>query len=306
MAIYAKKLADGLGAAIDTGRLAGAWQALHPKDVTKAAGPGGARLLYQGPEGPLSYVPEALDRPETAGFEPATYRTPTPASYGAPTQGHATKAINPLLSTFLARAREAILAVLRRILPQAWTEGWALGQLAADAVLGGLEAVDWGAWTPGDYAAAEAIAGAGLRQLLAEADITIRSIAESRLEELAAVLEATLASDITERPLLPEPLPPMLSVGDLARQLQDVLDNPQRAELVAQAEIGRAQAEAARREYAEAGTTDVEISTAEDDKVCPVCEAARAVGAHPLGTPPMVLLHPRCRCAELPVLAGAS
>ena len=77
------------------------------------------------------------------------------------------------------------------------------------------------------------------------------------------------------------------------------------AELVAQAEIGRAQAEAARREYAEAGTTDVEISTAEDDKVCPVCDAAAKAGAHPLGSPPLVPLHPGCRCAELPVLAGA-
>jgi hypothetical protein len=97
----------------------------------------------------------------------------------------------------------------------------------------------------------------------------------------------------------------VLSVGDLARQLRDVLDNPSRAELVAQAEIGRAQAEAARAEYAVAGIAEVEISTAEDDKVCPVCDAAQAVGAHPVGSPPMVLLHPRCRCAELPVLAGA-
>lgn len=217
-----------------------------------------------------------------------------------------TKALGPAVAAILARARDAIMAALRAVLARLWAEGWALGQQAATAVLGGLEQVDWNGWTPGDYAAAEAIAGPGLRQLLADADITIKSIAESRLEELAAVLEATLASDVTLRPPLPEPLPPQLSVSSLAAQLQDVLDNPARAELVAQAEIGRAQAEAARTEYAQAGTAEVEISTAEDDKVCAVCEAARAVGAHPLGTPPMVLLHPRCRCAELPVLAGAS
>lgn len=249
MKIYSDRLREGLAAAIDTQMLAGTWQALHPKEVSKA--------------------------------------------------------ISPAISVFLARARDAILRVLRSILPQAWAEGWVLGQQAARAVLGGLEQVDWGSWTPGDYAAAEAIAGPGLRQLLAAADITIQSIAESRLEELAAVLEATLASDVILRPPLPVPLPPQLSVSSLAAQLQDVLDNPARAELVAQAEIGRAQAEAARAEYAQAGTAEVEISTAEDDKVCPVCDAAAAVGAHPLGTAPMVLLHPRCRCAELPVLAGA-
>ena len=249
MKIYAGRIRDALAAAIDTGKLAEAWQALHPTAVTKA-------------------IPSAL-------------------------------------TVFLARARDAIIAALRAILPQAWTEGWVLGRQAALAVLGGLEEVDWGAWTPGDYAAAEAISGPGLRQLLDAADITIQSIAESRLEELSAVLEETLASDVMHRRPLPAPLEPSLSVGDLARQLRDVLDNPARAELVAQAEIGRAQAEAARTEYAQAGTAEVEISTAEDDKVCPVCDAARAVGPHPLGSPPMVLLHPRCRCAELPVLAGA-
>ena len=46
------------------------------------------------------------------------------------------------------------------------------------------------------------------------------------------------------------------------------------AELVAQAEIGRAQAEAARSVYAEEGVAEIEISTAADDKVCPVCDAA--------------------------------
>lgn len=247
--MYAPLLAGALSDSIDTQKLAEAWQALHPRQVSKA--------------------------------------------------------IDPALAAFLAAAREAILRVLGRILPEAWTEGWALGQQAARAVLAGVKAVDWAGWTPGDYAAAEAIAGPGLRQLLSAQGITIQSIASSRLEELSAVLEATLASDEIYRPPLPAPLPPMLSVGDLARQLKDVLDKPERSWLVAQAEIGRAQAEAARVTYAENGVAEVEISTAADAKVCPVCEAAAEVGPHPVGSAPLVLLHPRCRCAELPVLAGA-
>lgn len=216
------------------------------------------------------------------------------------------KAINPILSAFLQRAYQAILNALRSILPEAWTEGWALGQQAAQAVLNNAAPV-WGEWTPGDYAAAEAIAGPGLRQLLDQAGIVIQSIAQSRLEELSAVLEQTLMSDVTALPpvdqvIADQPYPPRLSVSALAAQLKDVLDNPSRAELVAQAEIGRAQAEAARVSYAQNGVTEIEISTAEDTKVCPVCEAAAAVGPHPVGTAPMVLLHPNCRCAELPVL----
>ena len=246
--MYAARIRDELTAAIDTARLAEAWRALHPKDVSKA--------------------------------------------------------IAPVLSAFLNGARAAITSALQRVLTRLWTEAWVLGQRSAGA-LTGPEPLDWGAWKPGDYEAAEQIAGPGLRQLLDNAGIQIKSITEDRLEELAAVLEQTLASDVTT--IEPTgPLPPRLSVGDLARQLRDVLDNPGRAELVAQTEIARTQSEAARAVYAETGRTEVEISTAEDDKVCPVCEAAEKLGAHGIGVAPMVPLHPRCRCAELPVLAGAS
>jgi hypothetical protein len=215
-----------------------------------------------------------------------------------------TKAVPAALSAFLARAGQAIMNALRPVLARMATEGWVLGNRSALAAVDGLADVDWGSWTPGDYAAAEQIAGPGLRQLLDEAGIRIKSIADSRLEELSQVLEDTLRSDeITRSPT--GPLPPFLSVGDLAERLKAVLDNPDRAELVAQAEIARAQASAARQVYAETGRAEVEISTAEDDKVCPVCDAAEKLGAHPLGSPPLVPLHPRCRCAELPVLAGA-
>lgn len=215
----------------------------------------------------------------------------------------ASKAIPPELSAFLARAARAIQDALRPVLTRLTTEGWVLGNRSALAAVDSLADVDWGGWKPGDYAAAEQIAGPGLRQLLGEQGIRIKSIADSRLEELSKVLEETLRSDEIRRQPGTEPLPPFLSVGDLAGRLKGVLNNPDRAELVAQAEIARAQASAARQVYAETGRTEVEVSTAEDDKVCPICDAAAKLGAHPLGAPPLVPLHPRCRCAELPVLA---
>jgi hypothetical protein len=213
-----------------------------------------------------------------------------------------TKAVPAALSAFLNAAGNAISRALQGVLTRLWTEAWVLGNRSALAAVDGLADVDWGAWTPGDYAAAEQIAGPGLRQLLAEYGVRIKSITESRLEELSAVLEDTLRSDEITRQPGTTPLPPFLSVGDLADRLKSVLDNPDNAELVAQAEIARAQASAARQVYAETGRSEVEVSTAEDDKVCAACDAARKLGAHPLGAPPLVPLHPRCRCAELPVL----
>jgi SPP1 gp7 family putative phage head morphogenesis protein len=212
-----------------------------------------------------------------------------------------------VLRQFLGRARQAITSALQRVLGRLWPEGWVLGQRSADAILAGVDDVDWGAWTPGDWEAAQEIAGPGLRQLLAETGIVIRSIAESRLEELSAVLEQSLSSDEVTREMNgPKPL--TLSVQSLADELRGVLDNPARAELVAQAEIARAQSAAAMRQYAESGVAEVEWSTAEDAKVCPRCDVAEAAGPVAIGTafpgvevaaPPG---HPRCRCALIPVV----
>lgn len=286
--MYAPRVQAAVAGAVDAQRLAEAWQALHPKDVTKGTA---ATAPYEVGRG------SSLESPAGRTGSSRRARTPLPAA-------EATKALNPVLSAFLNRARTAITGALRDVLVKLWTEAWVLGNRSALAAVDSLDP-DWGAWTPGDYAAADAIAGPGLRQLLQEAGIRIKSITESRLEELSAVLEATLRSDEIRRTPGTEPLPPFLSVGDLAKRLEAVLDNPDRAELVAQAEIARAQATAARQVYLETGRSEVEISTAEDDKVCPVCDAAAKLGAHPIGVAPMVPLHPRCRCAELPVLEPA-
>jgi hypothetical protein len=249
VSIYTARIRDAMSDAVDTGKLAEAWQALHPKEITKA--------------------------------------------------------IPAVLSQFLAAAARAITRALAAVLPDAWTEGWVLGQQSATAVLDGAP-VDWAAWTPGDPRAAAQVAGTGLQQLLAEQHIRIKSIAQTRLSEIADVLERSIGSTEVHRPPLPAPLPPVYSTGDVARQLRDVLDKPENAELVAQTEIARAQSAAARQVYRETGRTEVEISTADDDRVCPACQAAEELGPHPVGQPPMVPLHPRCRCAELPVLAAAS
>lgn len=218
-----------------------------------------------------------------------------------------------IVRVFIGRARDALIRALGPVLRRLWAEGWLLGQKSAEALTAGLEDVDWGSWTPGDADAAMEIAGPGLRQLLDEAGITIRSIASSRLEELSAVLEESLGSNEIRQPWGNVPNPPsvpVLSVQDLAGRLQSVLDNAARAELVAQAEIARAQSSAAMRVYAEGGTSEGYWSTAMDARVCLRCDAAAAAGPVPLGSlfpgveramPPG---HPRCRCALLPALGS--
>ncbi len=216
-------------------------------------------------------------------------------------QGQVAKALPQPVTAFLASARTAIEAALRKILPSAWTEGWALGQQSAIASAAqpsaALDVVNWGEWQPGDPEAASQVAGSGLRDLLASQEVQIKSIASSRLEELGDVLAAHLSSPETERPLTGE-IPPVYSVDSLADTLEDVLDNPDRAYMVAQTEIARAQSQAAQWLFQQIGVSLVRVSTAGDRRVCPRCLAAEAAGAQPIGTY-SVPLHPRCRCATI-------
>jgi len=297
--LYAARISEALRGAIDTRKLAEAWAALHPDAFSK-----GAMLDPSGLLGPRSGGGPGGSQSVSA--DPST----VPAGAGA-----ATKAVNPALAAFLARAAAAIRDALAAVLGQLWPEAWVLGQQAAQAVLEGA-AVDWRGWTPGDHAAAEQIAGDGLQRLLADADIRIKSIAESRVNELADVLEAALASDVTEIEPYHKPpgvysmqadLPARNSIGDLAAKLENVLDNPARAKMVAHTEMARAQSAATLESYGQTGVRERSWLGAGDARECPVCDANEAQGAVPMGqpftggvlAPPQ---HPMCRCALMPVV----
>jgi len=157
--------------------------------------------------------------------------------------------------------------------------------------------VDWDAWTPGDHAAAAAIAGPRLQELLDAAGIEV-PIAASRFDELTAILEATLASDETSGPVTN-------SVQSLAAQLGNVLDNPADAGPVAHTLMALAQSAAAITGYLESDVSHVAWSSARDSEVCPACWANAAAGPLPIGQqfPSGSVMPPGCqgcRCALLP------
>jgi SPP1 gp7 family putative phage head morphogenesis protein len=98
----------------------------------------------------------------------------------------------------------------------------------------------------------------------------------------------------------------LLVAGGTAAAIAALLVNVNSADMVAQTEVTRAMAAGAAEIYRLAGVQLVEWVTAEDDHVCPLCDANEAAGpqfpgqAFPSGAfqPPQ---HPRCRCALLPV-----
>jgi hypothetical protein len=156
--------------------------------------------------------------------------------------------------------------------------------------------VDWDAWKPGDRAAAEAIAGPRLEQILAVAAGEL-PITANRIGELSAILEATLVSDETRGPVTN-------SVQSLARQLESLVDDPAVAPALAVSVMALAQSAGAIAGYLRAGVRHVEWSSARDAEVCSGCQANSAAGPVPIGEqfPSGSVMPPGCegcRCALL-------
>jgi hypothetical protein len=157
---------------------------------------------------------------------------------------------------------------------------------------------DWDAWKPGDHEAAAAIAGPLLQQLLEAARIEL-PIAASRIAELSAILEATLASDEMSGPVTN-------SVQSLACQLENMLGDPADAAPVAHTLMALAQSAATIAGYLESGVRNVEWSTARDTKVCPACRANAAAGPVPTGQqfPSGGVMPPGCQGCRCALVAG--
>lgn len=184
------------------------------------------------------------------------------------------------------------LADATEILLNVYQQGYVGGVLSARRVLK----------LPADvrldtYRAAAQIMGAdggrGLKRLLADAGVTIRSVAQSRLGDLAVRLSLVEADGTA------------MSVSALARFLEPVMLAPEWAEVVAQTETARAMTVATLDEYGEAGVERKEFLTASDDLVDEDCQENQDFGPVPLtasfpnGDPPV---HPNCRCTVIPVV----
>lgn len=191
----------------------------------------------------------------------------------------------------------AITDTMRGVLTDGYAIGGASADAAAEAAQAGQQAgsiaADMGSWKPGATGVARELAGSlgdgsgqGLRDLLDQAGVQIKSIADSRIGDLAKVLaEGAERGDSAE---------------DLASAIEDMLSDPSRAEMIVMTELARAANNAAAWAYRFHGIRDARFVTCEDDKVCPACDAEEAAGSRPLNEVPQPPLHPRCRCAIVP------
>ncbi|MEU6340298.1 phage portal protein [Streptomyces sp. NPDC046977] len=180
-----------------------------------------------------------------------------------------------------------------------YRDGYVIGSASAQATVDSRPA-DWSNWRPGDVDAGRLLMGrnadgGGLSAFLTDSNITIRSVAATRMNELGRALAAGAARGD--------------STDTIARDITGILSDPARAEMIAITELNRAISAASLGTYRVNGIEYVEWITAVDERVCPLCFTNTEAGARRLETqfPSGVYMppaHPFCRCALSPVTAG--
>jgi len=147
--------------------------------------------------------------------------------------------------------------------------------------------VDWDAWEPGHPRAAALLAGSGFEEMLAASGVVIQGIDHTTMERIARVLEAGLRAGT--------------GVEKLAQEIDAIVENPSRAQMIAATEVCRAMTRAAVTQYSQHGIAEFNLLTSAG--ACPQCVAIAAANPHPVtdlaDTPP---IHPNCRCAAAPVV----
>lgn len=147
----------------------------------------------------------------------------------------------------------------------------------------------WDSWKPGDDATAELLDRGGLRRLLDQAEITIKGIQASGIDRMGTILAEGAAKG--------------LGSETIARQLREVVLDPDRARVIARTELARAVSAAEMDGYTSAGVTQWEWLVSPG--ACPICEDNAAGSPYPVGSGPVQPAHPNCVCSYAPITPSA-
>jgi SPP1 gp7 family putative phage head morphogenesis protein len=196
--------------------------------------------------------------------------------------------VGEVVATTLVFAAGALLKVLDAL----WDEAWAVGAHSAAEVSGAelpeyiaQAGINWDAWQPGDPAAARIVASGGLQRLREDAGLIIKGINTTTEERITTAIADGIARGAGMR--------------EVAAQLDEVIHDGARAEMIARTETARAVTAATFETYRHAGIGLWEWMDAPG--ACPICVHNTENSPYPLGGGPALPAHPNCRCAAAPV-----
>jgi hypothetical protein len=142
--------------------------------------------------------------------------------------------------------------------------------------------VDWNAWNPGSPASL--VANGGLKNLLDEADTTIRGLTDSMLNRLGNIL----ASGLQEG----------LSPKAIAKNMMELGFTEARANVVSRTESARAMTMASMASYRATGITEIQWHS--NDGACVPCVNNDTNSPYPIEGVPPYPAHPNERCQLIP------
>lgn len=182
---------------------------------------------------------------------------------------------------------------LRQAIRRLWADGYVTGVHAANESTGNLPAlgasniisfatstVDWNTWTPGDPEAAMAMADGGLADLLNQANIVIKGISDTTLGRMGDLIGEGLAQGS--------------SVDSISGMIDQYLNDPARADMIATTEANRAQTTAQSDTLQAVGFSQFDWIAY--DGACDECMDQEDNNPHDFSDdqPPG---HPNCRCS---------
>lgn len=121
--------------------------------------------------------------------------------------------------------------------------------------------------------------------LMAESGQRIKGIKETTLKQIREALADGFSQD--------------LGWKNIMKQLQPIIVNNVRAEMIARTEISWAYNRSAKNIYRKAGYEKVQWEAVIDQRTCPICRE-RHGNTYPIDNHPDIPAHPRCRCSLLP------
>jgi len=187
-----------------------------------------------------------------------------------------------------------------------YADGYVIGETAATYTLAHLtgyrkspttrqlasaSVVDWNTWTPGNRAAALLLKPkGGLESLMATRNVTIDGVTATKLDRIGTVLSKALEQGVTPQ--------------EVSIMVDQIINDPEQALMIAQTEMSRAVSVASRDLYETSGVEYVEWLVAEG---CADCQdnadasPIRIDDTFPSGDsePPA---HPNCMCSLAPYI----
>ena len=193
--------------------------------------------------------------------------------------------------------KKPLVETLKRL----YADGWVTGDLAARYVISHrlrnkaistpkVGVVNWATWTPGNQGAAALLnPKGGLRSLMDSAQVTIDGISKTKLDRIGTVLSQALAEGKT---------PQQVSI-----MVDQVVNDPQQALVIAQTEMSRAVVQSELSQYRESGVEMLEWLVADPCPECAENEDASPISIEeewPNGDAPV---HPNCMCDIAPYIS---